>query len=467
MACAAGAILSFQLAYASVYLSWLIVVYLLCLFQLARAATGRKAFYLGLAVGLLNAALQLRFFWTIFGPSAIALWLVLAFWIGLFVVLARLCLVRFGPVWTIVLAPFLWTGLEYFRSELYFLRFSWLNIGYAFSWNLPMPCLGFLGMYGVGFAAMAFAAALSLLRSIRARSAVLAGATAILALIFWQGRDAKPAEAAGGSIPVAGAQLEFSNDSIVLSTLNRLLHKSPEAQMLVLSEYTFYGPVPERIKLWCREHQRYLIVGGESPAPDSNYYNTAFVIGPAGEVVFQQAKAVPVQFFKDGLPAPEQKVWESPWGKIGICICYDLSYTRVTDRLIRLGARALIVPTMDVEYWGRRQHELHARVAPVRAAEYGVPIFRVTSSGISQLVNASGRVTAAASFPGQLDVVSGRLNLGEPGTLPFDRWLAPFATGVTGALILWFAIGCWKKKPITTPASENNPGPARQDSSKN
>ena len=62
---------------------------------------------------------------------------------------------------------------------------------------------------------------------------------------------------------------------------------------------------------------------------------------------------------------------------IGICICYDLSYRRVTDPLIRMGAQALIVPTMDVADWGRRQHELHARVAPVRAAEYGVPIFRL------------------------------------------------------------------------------------------
>ena len=95
-----------------------------------------------------------------------------------------------------------------------------------------------------------------------------------------------------------------------------------------------------------------------------------------------QERAHPV--FKDGLPAPEQKVWDSPWGKIGICICYDLSYTRVTDALVRQGAQMLIVPTMDVETWGQHQHELHARIAPVRAAEYGILIFRVASSGISQ-----------------------------------------------------------------------------------
>jgi predicted amidohydrolase len=110
-------------------------------------------------------------------------------------------------------------------------------------------------------------------------------------------------------------------------------------------------------------------------------YNTAFVIGTNGELVFRQGKSVPIQFFKDGLPAPDQKLWESPWGPLGLCVCYDLSYTRVTDKLARLGAKAIIVPTMDVADWGLRQHELHARVAPVRAAEYGIPIFRLASSG--------------------------------------------------------------------------------------
>ena len=52
---------------------------------------------------------------------------------ALFVALARLCLGRFGPKWGWLLIPFVWTGLEYFRSELYYLRFSWLNAGYAFA----------------------------------------------------------------------------------------------------------------------------------------------------------------------------------------------------------------------------------------------------------------------------------------------------------------------------------------------
>jgi predicted amidohydrolase len=231
--------------------------------------------------------------------------------------------------------------------------------------------------------------------------------------------------------------MEFPTENEVLLRLNDLIRSYPGTDLLVLSEYTFDGPVPERIRKWCRDNTRYLVAGGREPAPDGTFYNTAFVVGPSGDILFRQVKAVPIQFFKDGLPAPAQKVWHSPWGNIGICVCYDLSYTRVTDRLLELGAEAIIVPTMDVVDWGSSQHELHARIAPARATEYGLPIFRLASSGISQLVDRAGHVLAAAPCPGDGAALAGTLELRGAGRRPLDRWLAPFAAGVTALVIIW------------------------------
>ena len=236
---------------------------------------------------------------------------------------------------------------------------------------------------------------------------------------------------------VAGIQLEFPNVSQIQQALDKVVTTRTNVDLIVLSEYTLDEPPSEQLKNWCREHRKFLIVGGKEPAPGNNNYNTAFVISTNGEVVFKQVKSVPIQFFKDGLPAPEQKLWESPWGKIGICICYDLSYTRVTDRLVRLGAQALIVPTMDVVEWGSHEHELHARVARVRAAEYGIPIFRVASSGISQLVDGLDVERASAGYPGQNEMLSGALDLRRVGSLPIDRWLGPGSVAVSGLIILF------------------------------
>jgi apolipoprotein N-acyltransferase len=434
LALAAGAVAAFHLAYAFSSLGFLIAAYLYCLFQLARLPTARRGFYTGLAIGYAIYAPHLAFFWTIFGWPSVALWSVLAFWLGLFVALASVCRRRLG--WpAVLLVPLVWTGLEYFRSELYFLRFSWLGAGYAFSNSPRIFTATHLGMYGVGFVLMLSAAVLSRLG--RKWRGILAGA-GLAGLAGLANLPAKAEMVAGRrAVRVAGVQMEVPSPLEVPGALDKLIAAYPETELIVLSEYTFGDPVPDVVKRWCRRNHRYLIAGGKEFISDTEFYNTAFVVDPNAEVVFRQVKSVPIQFFKDGRPAPEQRLWESPWGRFGIGICYDLSYRRVMDELIRQGAQAIIAPTMDVADWGEAQHRLHARVAPVRAAEYGVPIFRVCSSGISQLIAPSGRVVATAPYPGQGATIAGLLDPAGQGHRPIDHWLGPLSVLVTAAMLLW------------------------------
>ena len=121
----------------------------------------------------------------------------------------------------------------------------------------------------------------------------------------------------------------------------------------------------------------------------------------------------------------------------------------MTDRLVRLGAQVLIVPTMDVTDWGRHEHDLHARIAPVRAAEYGIPVFRVASSGISQSVDELGCVTASAPFPSQLATIQGVLAFHQSGRLPIDRVLAWISVLVTAATVGCLAFILFRQKGKT------------------
>jgi hypothetical protein len=66
---------------------------------------------------------------------------------------------------------------------------------------------------------------------------------------------------------------------------SELIKKHPETQLVVLSEYTFTDVVRPKVQPWCRRNQRYLIVGGEEPAPGSKFYNMSFVIDPHGEIL--------------------------------------------------------------------------------------------------------------------------------------------------------------------------------------
>lgn len=424
------AVVTFHIAYTPMAYSGLamvIVIYVFALIQLARLPSTRQVFYLTLAVGFACFAPQLYFFWGLFGAFAIALWAILALWLVLFVGLTRLAILQLGLRRAAWLIPCFWTGLEFFRSELYYLRFSWLNVGYAFA-ESPLIPWRFQGVYGIGFV-VAIVGTILLVWNWRAVKWVVVGSLVYVLAALLLNSSAPPAGRT--ELPLAGVQLEFPDEEEIPGILNRLVRQHPDAELLVLSEYTLQGPPSEELKDWCRANRKFLIIGGKDEMPGTNYYNTAFVISTNGELVFQQVKSVPIQFFADGLPAPEQKVWDSPWGKIGIAICYDLSYTRVMDPLVRQGAQLLIIPTMDVVEWGRHQHELHARIAPVRAAEYGLPIFRVASSGISQGVNRLGQLRASAPFPGAGETIYFSAFVGPSGTVPRDRILAWLSVGVT------------------------------------
>lgn len=444
-----------HLAYAFPQLSFLLLGTFASFAALSLARSRRKAFYPVLLIGLAVYAPQLGFFWTIFGAPAILLWLVLAFWLALFSVIAWRIRTRWGVIAWLLALPFLLTGLEYFRSELYYLRFSWINAAFALA---PLPSLSWLvsgGMYAVSFVLMSLVSLCLFLKwkgDIRVAQSG-AGATGtspfrwrlaqffmplacVLALAIIANAPEgmlAPNRADVRPLNVAGIQSEFPQPAHVPRLLDKVLAAHPEVDLIVLSEYTFDGPVTTNVLNWCRDNRKHLVVGGKDPVGD-NFYNTAFVISPDGEIIFRQVKAVPIQFFSDGLPAPELKVWDSPWGRLGVLTCYDLSYTRVVDELVRQGAQALINPTMDMMEWGEYQHALHSRVPPVRAAEYSVPLFRVASSGISQLVDQHGRIAASAPFARDEAVIGGTLSLGPAGRLPLDRWLAPFCVFIAGLL---------------------------------
>jgi apolipoprotein N-acyltransferase len=433
-----AAIACFHLAF--VVNAWWMIGFLLGVFQVSRVELGRNAFRIGFLIGMLCYAPQSPFIWIIFGPAAVALWSVLAAWLGLYVALQRLAFLRLGSVAGTLAAPVLWLGLEFFRGELYYLRFTWLTAGFAFD-QQPSAFSWLGGGYGIGFWLMLTVAASSLaLRFCQRRHFTLAVALVVLSAVWPVIAKAGRREAAThATVAFAGVQVFQPHYSELIPRLDKIIAEHPETQVIVLGEYAFDGTVPDKIRAWCAANHRHLIAGGKDEYGEDKYFNTAFVIGTNGTVVHRQAKSVPVQFFKDGTPASSQRVWESPWGRIGLGICYDLSYTRVMDELIRQGAQAIIIPTMDMNDWGPHQQRMHTRVARIRSAEYGTSVLRVCSEGISQLENWLGAsVMATSNADGE--VLVGKLTLREPVTqarLPLDRILAWPAVILTGALAIW------------------------------
>ena len=112
--------------------SALVLIYAWGLMRVADCGSAAVSFRCGFLVGFLVFAPQLGWFWNIFGAVAICLWALLSFFTGFFSALFHMWQRRFGERYIGVVAAILWTGIEYFRSELYTLKFSWLSVGSLF-----------------------------------------------------------------------------------------------------------------------------------------------------------------------------------------------------------------------------------------------------------------------------------------------------------------------------------------------
>lgn len=416
---------------------WLIAGSAAALVAMVRAKTARRAFYAGIGAALLIVVPHLWFLTVIFSAIAVPLWLSLAGWTGVFCGTLHVIHRKGGTGWTIALAPVLWMGLEFYRSEIWGLRFSWLGPGFA----LPPANLGWwfqsLGVFGSGAWLIMAGTAVMLVRK---PAGALAAALLLPALLL----PGRRAVTAGESIRMTGVQFEQALSTQLIMGLDAAREAWPDTKLFLLPEYSFNGPVPSEFPEWCRRNQTWLVAGGKdylkgqkNEAGQPAYYNTAFVIGPEGTVIHRQAKSRPIQFFDDGMPAPDQVVWDSPWGKLGICICYDQNYTQVTDRLAEGQMQALLIPTMDLETWGPHQHWLGGRLALTRAVEYRVPVVRLASSGISQFIDAEGKILASGAMPGQGEIVSALIPLSAAPHRPWDRLPARVAMVPAALLIIW------------------------------
>jgi predicted amidohydrolase len=109
---------------------------------------------------------------------------------------------------------------------------------------------------------------------------------------------------------------------------------------------TIDGRSSEAISEVCRETGAHAVVGFiEKDGPD--FYNAAMLVGPDG--VIGDYRKVHLPFLGvDRFLTPGDKpfrVFELPFGRVGINICYDASFPEAARALKLLGAELIILPT--------------------------------------------------------------------------------------------------------------------------
>ena len=111
---------------------------------------------------------------------------------------------------------------------------------------------------------------------------------------------------------------------------------------------TIPGPSIERFCKLARRTKKWILPGSIYEKDGDDYYNTAVVISPEGEIVAKYRKMFPWLPYESTTGAGEEFcVFDVPEiGRFGLAICYDLWFPEVARTLAWMGAEVIIQPTM-------------------------------------------------------------------------------------------------------------------------
>lgn len=183
---------------------------------------------------------------------------------------------------------------------------------------------------------------------------------------------------------------------------------------------SFDGPEISAIIACCRELSIHAVVGFFERT-DDKVHNTALLAGPNGMVGVHRKNHLPYlggDRFVDLPVAPEPSVFDTPVGKIGIAICYEIRFPEIMRTLMLGGAEILALPTN----WPMASRILADHFTLVRAAENMVYFIAANRNdteqgarylGSSQIVDPHGKVLVSAGeetglFSVEIDVEQAR-----------------------------------------------------------
>lgn len=123
------------------------------------------------------------------------------------------------------------------------------------------------------------------------------------------------------------------------------------------SQQNFYlaesipGKTSQKLSEWAKRYQVYLIGSLFEKTQESQYFNTAIVFNPQGQLIHRYRKVhIPYDpnyyekyYFKPGDLG--LSVFETPWGKMGVLVCWDQWFPEAARILALQGARIIFYPT--------------------------------------------------------------------------------------------------------------------------
>jgi predicted amidohydrolase len=276
----------------------------------------------------------------------------------------------------------------------------------------------------------------------------------VLRAALIQTRTPATQEAALAQIEPLIRQAAADGAELIVTPEGSNLLQRDRAKMLAVLKPLESDPFVEGVRALARELKTWILIGSALVAQGSDKAaNRAVLIDAQGEIVATYDK---LHMFDVDLPngdryresslyepGTEAKLVDTPWGKLGLTICYDMRFPQLYRALAKAGAEIVAVPAAFTRPTGEAHWEVLLRA---RAIENGMFVLAAAQGGVhedgrgtwgrSVAIDPWGRVLAQA--PGdQPGVVMADLNLDDVAStreaIPSLKNERPFASPGAGA----------------------------------
>lgn len=479
----------FAFAFPNLAIGWLAFVALIPLFiAVARARSARYAFGIGWLSQTISWLLMVP--WVIRVMSHygglpyitgvlifVAMCLYLGLYGGLFALLVRVIAPGVSlPRWLLV--PLAWAAVEYARTYL-LTGFPWNLIAAAIVDYTPLVQFDrFAGPYALGALILLPAAAISWAIVARPRKAEMAftlGPVAIVCFIWWiTGMVGAKLIASPGNGPTFTAALLQPNisqemrwnSSNLMEIFQRMMDLTDRAvrsgaaviiwpESTVPLSYATTDFFREAIESESRQAAVDIILGSvaQDPANPERIWNAAFLVS-GGRTIghYDKIRLVP---FGEYVPLRKMlffahklvhEVGNFEFGtrdtplvglfRYGPAICYEIVFPQIPRMQVVHGADVLVTITNDAWYDHTAAPRQHLNQARLRAVETDRYLLRAATTGISALVDPTGRIIREIPMD-QEGVIDARFQPRHSETLyvRFGDWFAWIACGVMVVLM--------------------------------
>jgi apolipoprotein N-acyltransferase len=432
-------------------------VALVPLFFLSQERSPQRRFLFGLLAGFLHFVLQLYWIVIVLGrygglpwffsyPAMLLLSLYMALYIAAFVYIAGCVQSRWGLGRSLWLLPLFWVGLDWFRAVL-LSGFPWMDLGYAL-WQTPLllQTADLFGHYFITFAIVLCNAFVFYLLQRKEKGRVFPVITVVL---FFLGvvsyghframqidRHMTTEEHAligmvQGNIDQSRKWSPEEQQRTVdgyLAASQDLLRQPMRPELLVWPEtalpfFPMNNPLMDSLRMMTREDNVALLTGSpwfevnDAATRDINFYNSAFLLSPAGEIdgLYFKSHLVP---FGEYVPLKKLLPFLAPlveavgdftpgtvetpvtFGRIrcGVLICFESVFPDIARQWVKSDANVLVNLSNDAWYGRSSAPSQSMAMSVLRAVETRRSLVRAANTGISAFVDPLGYVLVSSAI---------------------------------------------------------------------